>query len=39
VRTIGAAIVVRQVPPEPIPVIEAITWCVSRTVQEATVAA
>jgi hypothetical protein len=39
VRTIGAAIIVRTVAPEPVPLIEAVTWCVSRTVQEATVAA
>ena len=39
VRTIGAAIVVRQIAGEQIPVIEAITWCVPRQVKEATVAA
>jgi hypothetical protein len=39
VRTIGAAIIVRSVPPEPIPIIDAVTWCVSRVVQQAKVAA
>jgi hypothetical protein len=38
VRTIGAAIIVRTVQGEPIPMIDVITWCVPRTVREARIA-
>ncbi len=34
IRSVGAAIVVRHVDPEPVPLIDGITWCVHREIIE-----